>query len=447
MSRRIYMQEVEQEARRKAREARVAFASPAARTGDNTSLEPPPAPAPPEDELMEAFEQGKAALGRVRETALIPFHAAVSKPAQKAYLGTFLFTTTSLFLLGLSTAAYALFYYNFVPQVSVERAIHLQFGNGHPYGIAQLDSSLTSLQAYDVSLFLHLPRTPNNLAAGNFMLDLSLLAAPSKTPPPSVPIPGTDSLRQEKLGHSRRPAILTYASLITDTASTLSGLPWYMLGWKSESEVLEVKMFEGVEFSRGGANVPKELKLVVEADERMQFYEVGIRILARFGGIRWIMYHHRILSYVIFTSIFWSSSMISALIAWLVLASYFSSGSAVVKKEEEMSAEIKTEPSESELYQTEGLSDTSRTFPTLGRQMPLHFTSRGEGSSGRTEDVVKKEVEDVIQSTGVHPLIAEADDEDEGAETTGFRDSGIGTSLEENPRAQVQKRRKALFGD
>lgn len=142
--------------------------------------------------------------------------------------------------------------------------------------------------------------------------------------------------------------------------------------------------------------------------------------------------------------------MISALIAWLVLASYFSAGTAVVKKEEDTSSAIKTEPSESEPYEpslTEGLSDTSRTFPTLGRHMPLHFTSRGEGNSGRTEDVVKKEVEDVIQSTGVQPLIAEADDEDEGAETTGFRDSGIGTSLEDDPRAQVQKRRKALFGN
>lgn len=58
------MQELEQEARRKAREARVAFASSAAPAGDNISLEP--LPAPPEDDLMEAFEQGKAALGRIR---------------------------------------------------------------------------------------------------------------------------------------------------------------------------------------------------------------------------------------------------------------------------------------------------------------------------------------------------------------------------------------------
>lgn len=59
-----------------------------------------------------------------------------------------------------------------------------------------------------------------------------------------------------------------------------------MLGWKTESEVLEVAMFEGLEFSRGSGNVAQELELIVEADEKMQFYEVGIRIVARFGGLR-----------------------------------------------------------------------------------------------------------------------------------------------------------------
>lgn len=138
--------------------------------------------------------------------------------------------------------------------------------------------------------------------------------------------------------------------------------------------------------------------------------------------------------------------MISALIAWLVLALYFPSGSTLVKEEPTRSI-IKREHSETEPYEpslTEGLSDTSRTFPTLTRHTPLHFSSRGE-SSGRSEELVKEE-EDVLQSTGVQPLIAEADDEGEGAETSGFRDSGMGTSLDEDRRAQVQRRRKALSG-
>ncbi|KAI4288994.1 MAG: hypothetical protein L6R35_001740 [Caloplaca aegaea] len=444
MSRKIYMQELEEEARHQARNARLAFATKA----DAGTAQSPTKRRPVENDLMEVLEQGRAAFEKLREIALYPFHVAVSKPAQKAYLGTFLLATTSLFLLAVSTVAYALFYYNFVPQVSVERTIHLQFGNGHPHGTATLGSSLASLQPYDVSLLLHLPRTPNNLAAGNFMLDLSLLAAPGSPSVPNIPTTTASVLgtTQQKLANSRRPAILTYASLITDMANTLSGLPWHMLGWKTESEVLEVAMFEGLEFPRGSRNVAQELELVVEADEKMQFYEVGVRIVARFGGLRWIMYYHRILSYVIFTSLFWTSSMISALIAWLVLALYFPSGSPLVKEEPTRSV-IKREHSETEPYEpslTEGLSDTSRTFPTLTRHTPLYFSSRGE-SSGRSDELVKEE-EDVLQSTGVQPLIAEADDEGEGAETSGFRDSGIGTSLDEDRRAQVQRRRKALSG-
>ena len=51
--------------------------------------------------------------------------------------------------------------------------------------------------------------------------------------------------------------------------------------------MLEVSMFEGVEFARGSKNVPDNVQVVIEADEKMQFYEVGISIVARFGGLRY----------------------------------------------------------------------------------------------------------------------------------------------------------------
>lgn len=63
-----------------------------------------------------------------QNTALAPFRAISSKTAQKAYLGTILFTLASLVLLCISTAAYLLFYYSFVPQIGLERVVHLQFG-------------------------------------------------------------------------------------------------------------------------------------------------------------------------------------------------------------------------------------------------------------------------------------------------------------------------------
>lgn len=64
----------------------------------------------------------------LQDTALVPVHAAVSKPAQRAYLGTLLFTLASCILIAISSIAYVIFYYNFIPQIGVERVIHLQFG-------------------------------------------------------------------------------------------------------------------------------------------------------------------------------------------------------------------------------------------------------------------------------------------------------------------------------
>ncbi len=154
--------------------------------------------------------------------------------------------------------------------------------NGSPHGSASFQSVLASLQAYDISLILHLPRTPNNLAAGNFMLDLSLLSSPASA------ATSLSNLSLGILASSRRPAILTYASPIIDTASTIGALPWYILGWKRESEVLEVSMFEGIEFGKGWRNIPQSAKAVIEADEKMQFYEMKLNIVTRFSGLRYV---------------------------------------------------------------------------------------------------------------------------------------------------------------
>jgi hypothetical protein len=39
---------------------------------------------------------------------------------------------TSAILLGLAVIAYVLFYFNYVPQIGVERVVHLQYGFGVP---------------------------------------------------------------------------------------------------------------------------------------------------------------------------------------------------------------------------------------------------------------------------------------------------------------------------
>ena len=267
------------------------------------------------------------------------------------------------------------------------------------------------------------------------MLDLSLLG------------PTTNTNKTTSIARSRRPAILTYTSAVVETANTLSGLPWYIMGWKSESEVLSVSMFEGVEFARGWTNVPQYVDVLVQADEKMQFYEVGVRIIAKLGGLRWMLYHHRILSFLFFTTTFWSSSMLSMALAWFAVSTYLGSSTTIKTESESNGTVIKRERSDSDAFDPtsmEDLSDTSRTFPTLSRQIPLHFTRR---TDVKKEEELNSEEDEVMRSTVLQPLAAEADDEDEdmSQETSGFRDSGIGTGLDDERLASVQRRRKALM--
>lgn len=150
----------------------------------------------------------------------------------------------------------------------------------HPWGSASLGSELVTLQPYDVSVKLDLPRTPSNLAAGNFMLDLSL----------SSQLPSSSKLGKTPTGglisQSRRPAIMTYVSPFIDTASKLAFLPFYLAGWNREAEALEVQMMERIEFPRGWRNLPQSLRLEIHSDERMQVYNAQVQFKAALTGLR-----------------------------------------------------------------------------------------------------------------------------------------------------------------
>lgn len=124
-----------------------------------------------------------------------------------------------------------------------------------------------------------------------------------------------------------------------DTASKLSFMPLYVVGWHREKEVVEVPMMEEIEFPRGWRNLPRSLRLEIQSDERMQVYGVEVQFRARLNGLRyglstrcvrlvsdrltddrWFMYTWRVSSFLIFSFAFWCVSMLSMGVAWLGLA-------------------------------------------------------------------------------------------------------------------------------
>lgn len=285
------------------------------------------------------------------------------------------------------------------------------------------------------------------------MLDVSLLAAASPLSKArtnllttvkeglTAPTPGSED---HILARSRRPAILHYRSLPLELAHQMVHLPWYLLGLSSETETLSIPVFERTEFPRG-TGAPEALHLEVQSTQRMQIYTARAVFRARFAGLRWVMYNHRILSGVVFVGVFWSVEMVFAGLAWVVLGAYLGGGGRPgmvrIKQEEEEDGEGSEEEDEEE---NAFLSDTERTFPTLSGQQPLRFRSP-DSTVVKEEKVdddgtVEMRLEDVPAAT----TALEADDEDDEGRRDYFMDSGIGTSMESGSGSRpgsVRKRR------
>ncbi|KAK5105789.1 hypothetical protein LTR62_002151 [Meristemomyces frigidus] len=405
-------------------------------------------------------------LGLVKSVVLTPIRIALSKTALRAYLTTILVVGTGITLLGVAIAAYVLFYWSYIPRIGFERPINLQFDNvlphassgsgllnpasAHPYGVINLYPDIVGAQVYDVAIELTLPRTPENVEAGNFMLEAKLLApndGPLNTIAERIRAPGTTE-EAGVLASSRRSAILQYRSPLIDLLYKLTEVHWYMLNVRSESDRLRITMFEGVEFSRGWRNVPRTMRVEVQSTGRLRIYTAKAVFRARFQGLRWVMYNYRFISAAVFISGFWMTELVFAGLAWAVLAVFAAPTLQETKAEQldEIAGRIKNEPAEDEEADTPlKLSDTERTFPTLSGQQPLHYQPQ------HTPSIKHEQVDDGEGSTVLVPEYvskateADAEDEEEDEdEEFSFRDSGLGTGVEGSgpQRGDSVKRRR-----
>ncbi|KAI4853641.1 hypothetical protein E4T44_00708 [Aureobasidium sp. EXF-8845] len=366
-------------------------------------------------------DEQQGVVTRAKNTALLPLRIAVSKPAQRAYLTSVLFFSTCFFLLIVSIAAYLAFYWSYIPRIGFSRPIHLQFDSleSPPWGVANLAPELVSLQPYDVKIQLRLPRTKTNTEIGNFMVETALFAPGEKgsvVDDSRIPV-AKDPTATKVLASSRRTAILTYYSPVVDLARKATELHWLILGWRLEAETIEIPVFNGVSFAKGWRNVPDTMQIQVQSSARMQIYEANVIFKARFQGLRWIMYNHRITSAFVFIGAFWGTGVLFTAICWAVLSVWiFSSGdNTPVKTDTDDHKRIKAEDTEDE--EQSKLSDTERTYPSYSKGPAMRYTSA----------TIKKEETEPEPFPSLLPTALEADDEDESDD---FFDSGLGTSLE-----------------
>lgn len=339
---------------------------------------------------------------------------ATSPIAIKAYLSTVLFLTTSFVLLTISTTAFLFFYYQYIPQINLSHVIYLQYGSGpYPYALTPLDSpALVSQQPYDISVHLHLPHTPNNLGAGNFMLDLSLLTD-TKDPVLSAftnIFPNTTTPTHTVLASSRRPAILPFSSPILGLTSTFVNLPWHLLSFRDlDSTVLQIPMFERLSFARGSGslaqNIPNAIRLELQSNHILQVYSAKIEFTARFEGLRYIVYNYRVITYFAFSTAFYFVTILSMTLAWMLFSSFLSGRgvtSDLVKREPKR---IKLEADHEPDRQTNGSTLKPQTKPDPSSSFTM-FPSTAEPDAG-------------TEST------SGSDDSDQDVSLSGFSDSAL----------------------
>jgi seipin len=322
----------------------------------------------------------------------------------------------------------------------------------NPYSFVPLGSSIMAQQTYDIVLQLNLPRSPPNLQAGNFMLDIAMLS-----PTYGLTAGSRDEFNVRKpipkdaiVFSSRRPAILTYQSDLVKLGKEVANLPWYILGWHRNAEKLEIAMAEGISFPKGWQKIPNIVYLEVQGrGQDIQVYDVQFTLRARFRGLKWLMYNHRIFSFLVGTTAFWAAEILFTVLTWVFLSSKFGIGQTKTTKEfqeeTDVSTTIKTEKEDEEVDTDDAdLSDTPRSFPTYGRQAPLKYVPKVKKEDGSKL---------VIDETTVQPLATEADDEsEEPINLASFRggrsDSGIGTSFSEAAGSSLSGlQRRRLRGD
>ena len=326
-------------------------------------------------------------------------------------------------------AAYVLFYWSYIPRIGFSRTVHLQFDSfdSPPWGAANLAAELVSLQPYDVQIQLRVPRTKANTEIGNFMIETSLFAPGDKgstIDDSRIPIAKNEDTNK-LLASSRRSAILTYYSPLVDLARKATELHWYILGWRLEAETLDIPVFEGVSFAKGWRNIPDTMQLHIQSPARMQIYDAKVIFKARFRGLRWIMYNHRIASAAVFITAFWGTEVIFTAICWTVLSIFiFSDPNTSIKSEDQETKRIKAEEEDSDTETK--LSDTERTFPTYAKAPALRYSS----------PAIKKEDQ---EPEPFPPLFAAAEADDEEEEDDYVLDSGLGTSLESSSGRAGQK--------
>ena len=232
---------------------------------------------------------------------------------------------------------------------------------------------------------------------------------------------------------SRRPALLPYIDPVVSLASRILFLLYHLIVPAAQTCVLKVPVAERVAFPDSA--VPSWAYVEVEAGQGIQIYSASLTMTAQLSGLRWLMFHYRLLTFITFTMLFWVCEVAFMSVAWAVISSLLgaSSGNMDLKGQKGQRRSTTEGFSDSEDYgedfEGDDGSDYPQQFPTYGSQPAL-----------KHEPDVKPEEEHKQPLHEIPVAGEEADDEDDDGGEKSALDSGIGTSFSGETSGSVRKR-------
>ena len=205
------------------------------------------------------------------------------------------------------------------------------------------------------------------------------------------------------------------------------------MGLARQEETLEIRLADAHVFTATPHSA------AVELDPGLAVYSAAIRFSARFDGVRWLMYHWRLSSFLVFVVLFWAVELASAAALWYWVEVWLEFRAA--RAELALTGtRIRDVPTEDD---TEGplpprFEDTQRTFPTSSRAPALRpaqgYLPTPEGTpapeSLLAEEWTPESGDSRVGDDEDDEDTTEYDEEDEDvvALPSGRSDSGIGTS-------------------
>lgn len=237
---------------------------------------------------------------------------------------------------------------------------------------------------------------------------------------------------QKVLFKSRRPALMPYEDPILSVAKRVLFMAYYILFPQSQARTMTIQLAERVNFDKSALQ-PTAAFVEIEAGQDIHIYSTALTLTAQLRGLRWLMFHYRLLTYLAFTFLFWVCEVLFMCLAWLIWSA--------------TNTPKNTKP-KGDNY-TDGEYDDDDEYDEYSEK------ATGSGASGR-QATIKREPDIKVEDDDDEPekMIsdipmggeAEADDEDDFDEEDNDaggkrrRDSAMGTSYRHEGSESVRQR-------